>query len=512
MKQERVVFRIEGQVREALPKAGLGAGSTVVLAVSGGPDSLAMLYAIWRTRAELGLELHGAHLDHGLRGVASEEDARFVEETFGELAIEHTTETADVRSYQRRHRASLEEAAREVRYSFLATVARERDADAIVLAHTADDQAETVLMNVIRGSGVAGLRGMEPFSRRTIGESRISLVRPLLEVSRKDTEAYCRSLGLKPRMDQSNLSSEPMRNRVRLELLPMLEEYNPAVSDALVRLSRAAAVAVAHLDRQVDAVWEHTVSASPQQLDVHKDAFRGLDPAVQAHLLRRAVAHVGGSLSGFEQNHIDDMVRLAGGGAGRALSLPAGLRLTVSYEHATIAPVQARPCPLPPLRGDRLLEIPGQTQLAGWFVTANFVEGTEDGSRYGGSPVSPGHPGASARGSSGIPTEEPTGLGPDGLAATISGSALGDNVSIRPRRPGDRFQPLGMDRPKKLQDFMVDSKIPWQWRDRVPLVVCERGIAWVVGWRIADWARVDSSESSPVELRFEPRQGAGNGE
>ena len=476
------------------------------MAVSGGPDSLAMLFALNNLRAEMGLELHGAHLDHGLRGDASEADARFVAGAFRNLGIGLTSERTEVGSFQKRHRLSLEEAARKVRYAFLARVARERRADAVALGHTSDDQAETVLMHLVRGSGLTGLRGMEMAARRTIEGKEVVLVRPLLRLTREDTEAYCHALKLKPRLDESNLSVELRRNRVRWELLPMLERYNPAIRKALVRLSSHVARELEYLDRAVDSKWHETVRQDRDCITLDRNMFHRLEPALQSRLLRRAVATVKGDLEMIGQSHIDDMARLMGGPAGRMLHLPQGIRFSVGYNEAIIASKESDLCPLPPLEGEWPLTVPGETSISGWRVTANVLkqspaETLSQSSRGGMPPFK-----EDVREGESASPKKAFGYLPGGLRAYVSYDAVGSHLFVRPRRRGDRFQPLGMSRPKKLQDFMVDSKIPRQWRDRVPLVVSTEGIAWVAGWRIADWARVKEEEKQRLELSFLPEE------
>ena len=444
-----------------------------------------MLYALHRLKTALSLELHGAHLDHSIRGSESEADARFVGDTLRELGIDFTSEREDVPAFKKAHRLSTEEAARQVRYAFLSRVAQEQQADAVAVGHTADDQVETVLMNIIRGSGLAGLRGMEPRARRTFAGKEVLLVRPLLNLSRQDTVEYCRAQRLKPRLDSSNLSSEPTRNRVRLELLPLLEEFNPAVRDALTRLSRSATQDDEYLESELDAAWPAAVREERGHVSVDKAAYSRLGPAVQVRLLRRAVARVMGSLDRIEHTHINEMAQMMSGAAGRTLYLPRGVRFASGYGEATITRRDAGLFALPPLEGDYLLNIPGGTQVCGWRVEAKVVEqsATE----------------ASAGDYDTAPKRE---YAPDGLTAYLGRDTLGAQTRIRTRRPGDRFQPLGMSQTKKLQDFMVDAKVPRGWRDRVPLVLCADGIAWVVGWRIAEWAKVKEGTSQTVEIRF----------
>lgn len=478
-----VVARLHSRVKSALEQSGLTRNKALIVAVSGGPDSLALLHSLHSLRDELGLRLHGAHLDHRLRGEASRADAHFVASVFANLGIGFTTEEADVYAFQNQHKLSLEEAAREVRYAFLASVSHEQRADAIALGHTADDQAETILMHIIRGAGLTGLRGMEATARRSFDGNEVTLVRPLLSVPRSDIEDYCRALGLEPRQDESNLSHEMTRNKVRLELIPSLTQYNPSIRDALLGLSRSAAQDIAYIEEEVDKVWQQTAKQIDDEVVLGIEEFRRLAPAIANHLLRRATLAVKGDLVDVGQSHIEDMARLMLGRAGTSLDLPGGLRFSVGYSDAMLTAMPHDTCPLPPLEGEHTLNIPGETLIDGWHVTAKLLSeskrrGAEDSHR------------STEKGSSAEYTK------------ILDFDSVGADLWVRPRIPGDRFQPLGMSQSKKLQDFMVDEKIPRAWRDRVPLVVSPTGIVWVVGWRIADWAKVSGNSAELLELCF----------
>ena len=332
-----IVTRFEGDVREALEAAQL-TGRRLVVAVSGGPDSLAMLYALHRLRDELGLALHVAHLDHRLRGQDSAADAEFVAQTCAKLGIDCTVEDVDVLAFRREHRMSLEEAAREVRYRFLANLAEQVRADGVALGHTSDDQVETVLMNVIRGSGLRGLRGMRPVSnRQRIAGSDLTLFRPLLNLPKQDTIAYCEALHLVlPGADESNCSMEMTRNRIRLELLPLLRDMNPAFGDAALRLSRNAVDALAVVDKAVDAAWSDAVTEEGESIRIDRERFLELDAAVRSHLVIRALSHVKGDTQGIERIHVDDAVNAVIESSGSQLHLPGGLLLIVEQRSALI--------------------------------------------------------------------------------------------------------------------------------------------------------------------------------
>ena len=477
MADQRVISRIHRQVHKALKDVRLGPDKPLVVAVSGGPDSLTLLYALADLQEPLKLRLHGAHLDHGLRGSQGTADSRFVAQTFRTLGIPATVEEADVPSVRARDRLSVEEAARKVRYVFLSKVAHEVQAHAVALGHTADDQAETVLMHLIRGTGLTGLRGMEPLSRwrPSPDEPGLTLIRPLLNVTRQETEAYCRAQGLLPRQDESNLSSEFTRNRLRNQLLPVLQSFNPNIRDALLRLAHSAAQDLAYLESCVDNVWPQVVRQESWGLILNKQAFSALDPAIQHHLLRRAVRHIKDDLEDVELGHIQEMARLLARPAGKTLDLPGGILFSLSYEEAILTLGHPDLCPLPFMEGEHRLTVPGETLISGWRINTSMV-----------------------------PSEERR-QNTDAYTAYLDSDEVGTELWLRTRGSGDRFQPLGMAQEKKLQDFMTDAKIPRSWRERIPLIVSPRGIVWVVGYRIAEWAQVRKETGKRFVIEFGKR-------
>lgn len=463
------------QVRSAVEQCGVQATDLLIVAVSGGPDSLSLLHALHRLSGDGGPRLHCAHLDHGLRGEASRADAAFVADQCRELGVPLTSESADVEEVRVQRRLSVEAAAREVRYEFLAGVVRTRGAMAVALGHTADDQAETILMNIVRGSGLFGLQGMQRSSMRRVAGTDLLTLRPLLTVGKRDTLAFCQALGLEPRFDETNSSTAATRNMLRLEVLPLLERLNPAVRDALLRLSRSAGEGLEHLDREADEAWGALAHHEHGAIILAKSPLVVLDPAVRAHLLRRAVREVKGDLDGLDLGHVEQMARLAAGPAGRSVDLPEGLRFSVDYDEVTVSLGGAVPRPAM-IDGCHDLTVPGETQVGAWRVSSRVI----------------------SRGEWKKVADEPA---PEATVAHLSLAAM-QGVQVRSRRAGDRFQPMGMSGHKKLQDFMVDSHIPREMRDATPLVIAGPGIAWVVGWRIAEWARVRAGDPRVLELAF----------
>ena len=367
---DAIVDSLERRACAALEAAGLGSGALIVVAVSGGPDSLALLHALSRLRGRLGLRLHAAHLDHRLRGEESEADARFVERACGGIGVPVTVDRADVPALRRSRGLSMEEAAREARYAFLSALCERLGADAVATGHTSDDRAETVLMNIVRGAGLAGLRGIEPAAERRFDERRVRLVRPLLEITGEETAAYCRALGLVPREDSSNRSTDILRNRVRLSLIPLLEEYNPSVREALVRLSVSASRDLDYVESRVDALWSGIAEEGDGYVAMDARALSGTAAGPRYHLLRRAVLAVKGDLKDVAHGHIDAVAGLLVGPSGRSVDLPGGLRASISYGELVVAAPGVHRFPEPPLEGEWTLKVPGETLLDGWRVSA----------------------------------------------------------------------------------------------------------------------------------------------
>ena len=448
-------------------------GDKLVVAVSGGADSVCLLHILTQRRAELDIELHIAHLNHQLRDVESDSDAKYVSDLAHKLGIPATIERLDVAAYHDQKGGSLEEAAREIRYSFLAQVAKNVGAHKVVTGHTRDDHIETILMHLLRGAGTAGLCGLQSRSILQYGENsgQLELVRPLLDVNRQETLDYCQKYNLAPRSDSSNASLSFLRNRVRLELLPVLRSYNPSIDEALLRLADIAGDDISFIEEQASLLWKELVREEDEAIYLDINKMVALPHAIQRQIFRRAIKQLRGSLKDVEADHIEAMIDFLSKPAGKKLCLPDGLVLSTEYGRLILASAQASICPLPPLLGVSNINIPGKTDLSGWRIKADIMQEA---------------------------------VGEDnGLVASFDANKVGKELTVRQRRQGDRFQPLGMSQTKKLQDFMVDSRIPRSWRDRVPLICSPEQILWVVGWRIDDRVKVTENTKDILRIKFE---------
>ena len=476
-------------------------GETVVVGVSGGPDSLCLLHVLRQLCGERDLKLHMAHLHHGLRGDDADADAEFVRSLAEDWQLPCTLEYADVPAMAREQRLAVEEAARRARYTFLARVAERVGAETIAVGHNADDQAETVLMHWLRGSGLAGLRGMLPVTSleeyrliETSGEGRESignlrLIRPLLDVPRVEIEVYCRLHGLQPRFDRSNLDTTYFRNWLRHEVLPLLARHNPNVREVLRRSAQVIADDYALLRALLEEAWPRVViEETDGVIAFDLAAWRGLDTSLQRSVLREAIHCLRRSLRNINFVHVENALEVARDGTtGDQATLPKGLMLTLSYDRFTVAAERddARLLPdwplLPVATEGLLLAVPGVTLLPGceWAVEVAIMD--------------------------------VAGLAPDWEGnvdpwrAFLDAQTAGTHLALRTRRAGDRFQPLGLGGHEvKLAHFLTNRKVLRAVRDCLPLLSCEWGIAWVCGQRVDERAAVREATKQVLVLRFAP--------
>ena len=479
MKQEGgPVRRVHRALRAfLLEHAALADAGRALVGVSGGPDSVCLLDAVAALQDETGVEARAAHLDHGLRGDESRADAAYVSGLCERLGVGLDAECADVAALAKQSRRSLEEAGRGARYDFFARVAHRRGAGAVLVAHTADDQAETVLLHLTRGAGLAGLGGMRPFASWRSPEGEVRVGRPLLGLTRADTEAYCAARELRPRLDSSNASLDFARNRIRREVMPVLQEINAGAGGNAARSAELAAQAVDYLESQAREWLAANGSTQSGAVALPRAALAAQHPALRAYVLREALRELVPDLRGIGSRHLDALDTLSAGASGRRADLPGGV---AAYAEAADLVLRAWPPPVPaaPLE-PRSLTLPGAGDAGPWRVEGSLV-----------------------------PSSEPF---PDGrYAAHLDPDAARDLI-VRTRRRGDRFQPLGMREAKSLQDFFVDAKVPRAERDGAPLLVANGEIIWVVGHRIGERAKVRHGARDALRVEFTLRNGADGG-
>ncbi len=455
----------------------IGPGQKVLVAVSGGADSVCLLHVLYALRTELQISLHAAHLNHGLRGAEADADAEYVARLAQQLAVPLTAEKRDVAGYKREHRLTLEEAARVVRYAFLADAAKNAAADVAAVGHTCDDQVETILLHIIRGTGTRGLRGLAPVHKL----GNLKVVRPLLETSRRSTLEYCAENGLEPQQDSSNRSLGPMRNRVRLELLPLLKKYNPAVEDSLLRTAQLAASEAEFLQAELRKALPGMTFRKGDNLIFDRQRFATSPAALQREMLRLAFEELLGTLKDIESRHIELIMNAVGKPPGRVVALPGGLTFAVDYDRYVLGFKIAELVPFPEISASYALKVPGLTKIPGWRIEAS---------------VKTAEP----------PAQENEALnawGNDGFTGYFDFGVTGDDITLRAWRRGDVFHPLGLGDTKKVGRFMIDAHVPRDWRGRIPLLANPRQIIWLAGWRIDERAKVTPETREVLCLKLE---------
>ena len=441
-------------------------GLRVLVAVSGGPDSVALLHILYRLRLEWDLHLGVAHFDHGLRGEASAEDARFVAGLARDLDLPLHGGEGDVRGLAQAKKISLQMAARQLRLDFLHQVRSDHAYERVALGHTADDQVELFFLRLLRGAGTEGLKGMWPCTPA-------GLVRPLLAVGKEVLLAWLQQEKLPHREDLSNLSRRYLRNRVRLDLVPQLQrDYNPRLKTAVWRLMSILQEDERLLAETTEAAL-NTVAhwIAPDWAALSIPGLLALSPGLQARLIRRIL---GSFLSHQEvtSSQVKNLTDLAQGERSGGAMIFGNCQVARAGQELHFFP----PLPPPPEPyATPLAELGTVISPDGWRLESRDLSEP----RTGGRPASP-------------------------TLAWLDYDRISFPLTLRPALPGDRFWPEGARGTKKMQDFLVDAKIPRWLRPHLPLVISGESIIWVPGLRLADPVKVTPETSRVLELALSP--------
>ncbi len=477
-------------------------GERGLLAVSGGPDRLALLIALPELRKRGKLRVggfHVAHLNHRLRGRDSDRDADFVRQQADHLNFPLTLEKIDVLQYAKGKKLSLETAARECRYEFLAKTARAQQCGKIVPAHNADDNAETVLHRILRGTGIRGLSGI-PAIRRMAGEPLVTLIRPLLSVRRLAIDAFLQEHGIPYRADKSNQELFCTRNRLRMELLPLLRErYNPNIDAALTHLAEIAGMAQSLSEDAAESLSRITVERTDRAVRLDRESFCAEPRVLQSEILHQAMRRLGAGLRriGYRQIQMILEAASARGGGERTISLPDGISFQLE-EHSFYlirqkieAPEELLSSREPVMRIS--VSVPGTTALPSPGVAFDLRCGGAVSIHTLATQVLDAHSDTLANFlRTKTPREEMLDL-----------DAVEGDLVLRPRQEKDRFYPLGAPGEKTIGDFFTDHKIPLSLRGQITLLGDSKRILYVPAIRISQSARVTPQTRRILHLRWE---------
>jgi tRNA(Ile)-lysidine synthase len=440
----------------------LSKGDSVIVAVSGGPDSVCLLHVFHELKDQLHIQLVVAHFDHGLRPAEDASETAFVRSLSESLKI--AFETAKGHLLAKKARGSREEAARNARYAFLERVRRKHGAQRIALGHNLNDQAETVLMRLLRGAGPSGLTGIPPCRDDTI-------IRPLIEIGRPEIEDYLRANKLASVTDSSNLKTDYLRNKIRLELMPLLEEQQPQLTRLLAQIAEILRDEDEYLDKIAEAWLKAELKRTPDNsYEFSAPSFLTLPLALRRRVIRNVIGKVKKDLRRISWDHIEAIQRLSQAEKPQAtLDLPGRLTVKRTYDHLSFS-ASAKRKPLP-------------------FHYTIDGPGTYDFKEIGRSLLI-----EEIRNRKGLRLRESS------WTAFFDAEKLRFPLTLRSFRAGDRFMPLGMSGHKKLKDFFVDLKVPLGQRYSTPILCYDDTPIWVFGFRMDDRFKVTAKTRRVMKL------------
>ncbi|MBC8548520.1 MAG: tRNA lysidine(34) synthetase TilS [Candidatus Brocadiales bacterium] len=494
------MLQLRKQVADVIREYSLfSANDRILLGVSGGPDSVALLSLIHNTNRinPPYSEIFIAHLNHSIRGRESDEDEQFVSTLAEKYEVSLIAEKRDIIEIARERKISLEEAARDERYKFFESAAEKLGANVIAVGHNADDNAETILHRIIRGTGITGVSGIRP-KRKFTPMSTISLVRPLLFTWRKDIIAYLKGENLSYRVDSTNIEKDKLRNRIRMELIPHLEEnYNAKIKKSLVALGETALQNCDYLEAKANVLFEEVLINKEAKTDalasVDKSVAKPVDTIaldvnklkespqiLQQVIIKEAIVRLDIPLKKLSNRNYKDILNTLNSRK-TAVNNSVKEYLNVRTEGNELHLSKNRYCEEEtPVLSETEIKVPGETELVDMNCRVKTeIREIEDG----------------------FLEEFKQNKTSDEEAVDFDKVSM--PLTVRTRKPGDRFWPLGAQGVKKIKDFFIDNKVPVMERDTVPIITMNSQPIWLVGFRIDDRIRVSGETTNILVMKFE---------
>ena len=441
-------------------------GDQIVIGLSGGPDSMALLYVLLDIKKEMDFNLHIAHVNHGVRGREALEDEKFVESLAEELSLPYYSKTVNMDEYAKKEGLSSEEAGRKLRYGFFREILSKVGKGKIAVAHNKNDQAETLLMRFFRGTGIDGLRGMEYINE--------DIIRPILGIKRNEIEKYLLDRNIKSRLDKTNLETIYNRNKIRLELIPYIEKnYNPNIINTLWRTSKVVSTDSEFLEEYTRKAYNKLVKKKTiHSIILNGELFLEEHKSIQQRLVRNCILDINGNLQGFTEKHISDVLKLfLERGTGKSIDLIYNIIAKTSYEDFIIEKKEEAN------NKDFLykIEIEGTTYVDEFDYKLKTKV---------------------------IDVKKANINKRDRFIKCFDYDKIIGSLYIRNRKNGDRFTPYGMKGSKKIKDYFIDEKVPKDERDKIPLIIDEENILWVVGYRSSDLYKVTADTKNILVIEF----------
>ncbi|WP_342343335.1 tRNA lysidine(34) synthetase TilS [Ruminiclostridium herbifermentans] len=454
-------------------------GDGIVVGISGGYDSVCLLHILYCLSKDLNLKLFPVHINHMLRGLEAARDEDFVNEFCQSLGLSLHIKRVDIAQKAKNEKISIEEAGRNARYEEFNRVAAENSANKIAVAHSKNDQAETILMRIFRGTGLEGLKGIE--------YKRDNIIRPLLDIDRKQIENYVNNNGLKAVTDSSNLHTDYFRNRIRLNVIP---EINNAakidITENLLRLSKIVVTDEDFLRYNAEIAYEKScIKKDINSVELNLSELIEMHPAILGRVIRIAILNSFGSIEGIGFNHVDKLMQLVRDGqTGSRIDIPHGMMAVKTYSSIIIKKQGEEQKE----RFEYKLEVPGKTVLNDKeAVVAQIInfDSNENCRQY-------------INENKGVYTKF-FDLKKLELEANLE-------IVVRNRRDGDIFKPLNSNGTKKLKEYFIDNKIDREQRDKFPLIAINKEIIWIIGNKTSDKYKVTDNTKSVLMIFYENKR------
>lgn len=445
-------------------------GDGIVVGLSGGPDSVCLLYLLISIREKIGINIAAAHLNHMLRGKAADEDEEFAKRLCEKLNIEFFSKKVDINKYSKEHSLSSEAAGRKVRYEFFNDVMKKLNYNKIATAHNANDQAETVLMRMMRGAGLEGLCGI-PVNREN------KYIRPILFLKREEIENYCKEKGVKPRIDATNLERIYSRNKVRLDILPyMKENFNQDVIEAINRMSILLQEDNKFIDKEVNKIFNDKCKIFNKSVTINKEVFL-LEEAVIKRVIRKSIEYVSGNKYDVELKHIEDVEKIQKHGTGKRINLPNNLIAINVYGDIKIKYEQE-------VNSNNNVRIITKSELMDNVIVFNDFRMEFKV----------------------IDNNENINYNKNSFIKYFNFDKINKGITIRYRKNGDRIIPIGLNGSKKVKDIFIDMKIPKEDRDSIPILEFDNNISWIVGIKQSDLYKIRKDTKKVLKISIQRKE------
>ncbi len=446
-------------------------GDNILVALSGGPDSVCLLHILARLKSEFNLRLGAIHINHLLRGEEAIEDENYTKDLCKSLEVESYVERIDIATIAEKEGQSIELAGREERYKAFNKIKEKFSYDKIAVAHNSNDQAETVLMRLMRGSGLEGLTGIK--TKRGDG-----IIRPILCLNRNEIEKYCEEYKLEPRIDKSNYEKIYNRNKVRLDILPyMKENFNEDIIDTLNRMALLLQKDNEYLEDVATTAYNKYCEEKNNKIIVSKELFKDEKEAIITRVLKKSFKNISNSHKNFEMKHIVDIIDLSKLGTNKEIHLTNGIIAQNIYGDIIF---KQRKNKEDSIKGNEISinkeDLMSTIEFSNYKVDLQIIDKKNN-----------------------------VEFSNNDLIKFFDYDKIEEGIIVRHRKDGDKMVPMGMKGTKKLKDIFINSKIPKENRDIIPIVCFDEKIAWVVGVKVSEQFKVTSNTKQILKITFRER-------